>query len=348
MKKGKNQKNTKKSTKSNSSGARMRLERIFKLVGLIQNANAAQRKINVTTLKTELEVDRATVMRDLDFLRMMGVGVAYNYSSETYELEDGQGFLPAMDLKAKDYLLLEFIQQCLAQYAQTQLGQEMMETYQRLFGIFVGKSDWNKWSKSVLFRLGAAPTRATMEIKIFNLLHRAIHEKRLVSFTYKSPKNSRPREKIVEPHLMTMNEGRWYLYGTDNKNRHLTPFAFPRISDIQITKEKFQSDPPKHPRHLLQHSFGAVISSDPPFDIVIEFESAVVERLKESTWHPRQKLEDLPDGRARLTLPLNSTLEVKPWILSWGPYARVTAPDTLAAEITETIRHMADRCQPNA
>ena len=348
MKKGKNQKNPKKPTKSNSSGGRMRLERIFKLVGLIQNANAAQRQINVTKLMGELEVDRSTVMRDLDFLRMMGVEVDWNPITETYELEDGQDFFPAMDLKAKDYLLLEFIQQSLAQYSQTELGKEMMETYKRLFGIFVGKTEWNKWSKTVVFRLGAAPTRATMEIKIFNLLHRAILEKRLVSFSYKSPKSSRPREKTVEPHLMTMNEGRWYLYGTDAKTRHLTPFAFPRISDIQITAEKFQSDPPRHPRHLLQHSFGAVISTDPPFDIVIEFESAVVERLKESIWHPRQKLEDLPDGRARLTLPLNSTLEVKPWILSWGPYARVTAPDSLAAEIATTIRKMAERCPANA
>ena len=36
-----------------------------------------------------------------------------------------------------------------------------------------------------------------------------------------------------------------------------------------------------------------------------ESDEPVVERLKESIWHPNQKLEDLKKGRARLTMSLN-------------------------------------------
>ena len=52
--------------------------------------------------------------------------------------------------------------------------------------------------------------------------------------------------------------------------------------------------------------------------IVLDFDSKVVQRVKESLWHQQQALQELPGGRVRLTLPLNSTLEVAPWILSWG------------------------------
>jgi predicted DNA-binding transcriptional regulator YafY len=75
--------------------------------------------------------------------------------------------------------------------------------------------------------------------------------------------------------------------------------------------------------------------------VVLEFEAEVVERLKESVWHPNQKLEDLAGGRTRLTLRLNSTLEIQPWILGWGPKVKVLAPAALAESIATSARKMA-------
>jgi predicted DNA-binding transcriptional regulator YafY len=69
--------------------------------------------------------------------------------------------------------------------------------------------------------------------------------------------------------------------------------------------------------------------SDPPFDVVLEFENRVAERVRESLWHPDQKLEELPEGRVRLTLPLNTTMELESWIRGWGPYVRVIEPSDL-------------------
>lgn len=335
-------------TVANNSGARKRIERLFKTVSLIENATANSKKINVTHLMGELEVDRSTVMRDIDFLRDMGLELEWDHANETYDFSGNEKYIPAMELGRKDYLLLEFIQQSLAQYAQTEMGQEMLKTFQRLFGIFTGRTNWNKWSKSVHFRLGYKTARAQMEIRSFHILDRAIHKRQAVTFTYKSPKSPRAREKKVEPHLMVMNEGRWYLYGTDTTTRRLTPFAFPRIDNLAMADEKFEPDPARDPRPLLEHSFGCAIGSGDPYNVVVDFEPEVAERVKESIWHRRQTLADLPGGRVRLTLPLNNDLEIRPWILSWGPYAKVAAPEGLAQEIAGTIRKMAAHTAANA
>ncbi len=92
---------------------------------------------------------------------------------------------------------------------------------------------------------------------------------------------------------------------------------------MKITPQKFMEEPVQHPRELLQHSFGSVLGTGPAFDVVLEFESKAAQRVKETVWHPHQKVRELPGGRLRLVLPLNSTLEVAPWILSWGPYVKV-------------------------
>ena len=76
-------------------------------------------------------------------------------------------------------------------------------------------------------------------------------------------------------------------------------------------------------------------------DIVLDFEPKVVQRVKESVWHPQQVLQELPGGRLRLTLRLNSTLEIAPWILSWGPYVKVINPPELRDSIADTARRMA-------
>jgi predicted DNA-binding transcriptional regulator YafY len=91
----------------------------------------------------------------------------------------------------------------------------------------------------------------------------------------------------------------------------------------------------------LKHSFGIVVSNEKPEDVVLEFDAKVGERVKETLWHADQRIEVLPGGGVRLVLPLNSTLEIAPWILSWGPYVTVIEPAGLRESIADTARRMA-------
>lgn len=61
-----------------------------------------------------------------------------------------------------------------------------------------------------------------------------------------------------------------------------------------------------------------------------------------------QNPADFTGCPVQMTLPLNNDLEVRSWILSWGPYARVLAPQNLAQEIAGTIQKMAARTTANA
>ena len=318
------------------------IERIFRMVSMIQNANQAGSKITCGNLEAEFEVDRATVLRDIAFIRdSLEMGLAWDPREGTYVCEENSKYLPPMELLDKDYLLLSFFQQCLVPYESTEMGQEMLRSFERMFGIFTGSKNWSTWSSTVHFRFADKPPTTTKELKLFNILHRAIKEKKVVEFIYKSPLNPAAKSKSIEPHLMVMHRGRWYLYGSDTKTRRLTPYAFVRMSEIKATTQKFEEEPEIPPSDLLKHSFGIAISTDKPEDIVLEFDASVVERLKESIWHPNQKLEDLKKGRARLTMSLNSTLEIQSWILSWGPKVKVIAPASLAESIAASAREMA-------
>ena len=107
-----------------------------------------------------------------------------------------------MELQDKDYLLLSFFQQCLLAYESTELGQEMLASFERMFGIFTGSKNWDNWSKTVHFRFSDKPPSTTRELRVFNILHRAVKDRKVVEFDYKSPRNADPKHKSIEPHLM--------------------------------------------------------------------------------------------------------------------------------------------------
>ena len=330
-----------------AKNTRTGIERIFRMAALLQNATKNGDKINCSDLQKEFEVDRATIMRDISFIRdRLEMDVDWDKNAGTYVVDSNSQFLPPMELEDRDYLVLSFFQQCLAPFASTELGQHMLNSFERMFGILTGTKNWTRWTNNVVFRFAdRMPANSSAgeakELKIFNLLHRAIRDRKVVEFEYKSTSSDSVKQKTVEPHLMVMNHGRWYFYATDSKTRKLAAFAFARVSGMKITAEKFNADPPTHPRDLLRHSFGIVVNNDKAEDVVLEFDAKVVQRVKETVWHPGQRIEDLPGGRLRLVLPLNSHLEVSPWILGWGPYVKVVAPVSLKESIADSVRRMA-------
>jgi len=326
------------SPKAHQVSTRAQIERLYRIVAKIQNAEA----VTLTALAMAFEVNNRTIQRDIEFLRdRLGVPIAFDRKEKRYAIEDDFAHIPPLELKDTDYLLLYFLQQCLAPYQATEIGQEMIKSFERLFGLLSGSKKWKEWSKAVLFRFENQPQGTPKEVKLFNVLYRAITQKKEVKFSYK-PLRKPSSEKIVKPLLMMMQKGRWYLYGVSDSRKGITLFSFNRMTEISLLQEKFTTDGLPDPRAMLHHSFGAVISSDPPFNIVLEFESKVIERMKETLWHPDQKLEELPEGRARLTLPLNNTLEVESWILSWGPYVRVIEPNDLAESIKDSAKRIFD------
>ena len=325
---------------------RAQIERIFGIVALIQNREAA----TVSDLCAHFEVNRRTILRDIQFLReRLGVEMEFDHQAKRYVVDSKFTHIPPLELSETDFLLLSYLQQCIAPHADTDIGKVMIKSFDRMFGLLTGSKKWKEFSKSVVFRFDISScASAKNEVKTFNVLQRAINGPKVgaakeVRFSYKGQKKP-ATIRTVEPCLMTMHHGRWYLYGLDVAKKALVSFAFARMESVEMTGRTFVPNEAVHnARKLLRNSFGVMISTTPPVDVVLEFEKEVAQRVKETVWHPLQKLEDLSGSRVQLTLPLSETLEVRPWILSWGPYVKVVAPQDLADEVAGIALRIADR-----
>jgi predicted DNA-binding transcriptional regulator YafY len=63
------------------------------------------------------------------------------------------------------------------------------------------------------------------------------------------------------------------------------------------------------------------------------FSAAVARHVEESTWHASQELTKEKDGSLLGEFDLDSTAEIKRWILGFGQNAVVVEPEALKGEI---------------
>src|SRR5262245_63421957 len=70
-----------------------------------------------------------------------------------------------------------------------------------------------------------------------------------------------------------------------------------------------------------------------PVDVELRFSPQVTKRVKETTWHESQQVEDLPDGSVRVRLLVSEPTELKHWVLGWGAACEVMEPALFRVEI---------------
>ena len=75
---------------------------------------------------------------------------------------------------------------------------------------------------------------------------------------------------------------------------------------------------------------------------MLSFSPTVARRIDETRWHPSQKVEEREDGGRILRLRLSGTLEIEPWIKSWGATCEVLAPESLRQRIMQELRALND------
>ena len=325
---------TKQGAKQPQLATRSQIDRLFQLVAEIQTGSYP----NCPALQKLLERNRRTIMRDLQFLKeSLRAPLEYDAARRGYHFTDDFTLMPPLDLKSEDFLMLHFLRQSLAPYEDTEIGGQMKKSFERMFGLLTGTKTWKKCDAAVGFRGEPKIVAPDEQLKTFEVLFSAIDANRVIQFEYHG-RRKEPSERQVEPALVVMNKGRWYLYAVDRDMRELRTFALGRIKKIKMTRSEFcPLRPPLTPQDLFRHSFGIGVEEKEPTEVVIEFTPQAADLIRESIWHPNQKLEPLADGGVRFSLLLTSFYEIKPWILSWGYYARVVQPPELVEEIRAAL-----------
>jgi CRISPR-associated endonuclease/helicase Cas3 len=136
-----------------------------------------------------------------------------------------------------------------------------------------------------------------------------------------------------------------YLIGHSSSPNALRAYKLERIETIRLTKDDY-SIPPEFPGLEILHNAWNIMMGDETIRVVLRFRSNTAKaRVLETRWHPSQKTRIDPDNPDALLweVQVADTLDLIPWIRSWGADCEVLEPKELRETMMGEAKTLAEK-----
>lgn len=106
-----------------------------------------------------------------------------------------------------------------------------------------------------------------------------------------------------------------------------------RIQDARILPEKFERPEGNMVLETLTQTWGIWVGDGEATTVKLRFHNRQYDRLRETRWHPAQRMTLEKDGYVLWQAPISEPQEMLPWIRGWGRDVEVLEPDSIRSQI---------------
>jgi predicted DNA-binding transcriptional regulator YafY len=318
---------------------RDRLARLLSVASILYSRGSGETGVAVSEIAKLTGMTTRTVYRDINALdEELGVPV-FQAGRGRYGI-DRKFFLPPLRLSVPEAIVLFLAARLIARWSD-QYDATVVSAFTKL--------------ADLLPQPIAQHVAATMRVvgehdpnepfsRSFSAVARGWAEGRVVEIDYDPGTAPRKRTRIhpyfLEPDAALRSV---YLIGFDEPAAAMRTYKVERIRSATLTTDRYEIPDGFDPDVWLANSWG-IWSSDgtPAAHIRLRFDESVAHRVREAVWHRSQELTELAGGGVELALTVAGTVEIRPWILSWGDAVEVLEPaelrDVIAAAVTTAAK----------
>jgi proteasome accessory factor B len=298
---------------------------------------------NCSRIGAEFGVDRKTALRDIDFMRdRMGLPIEFDGKRNGYYFSAPVEGFPGVPVTEKELFSLCVAHKAIEQYHGTPFQPPLKVAFQKLTGQLDGEERFTLQNlDEVLSFRPFAPEDA--DLKLFELVSRAVTERRGLRFEYRKPGQKTAEVRKVHPyHLMEFGD-RWYLLAHDVKRGTVRKFVLGRMREPALSAERFVRPKDFDPKKHFDKSLG-VMTGEGDYEVVIEMDAWLTDVLRGRRLHPSQVWTELNGGGgSQLRMRLSCLEEIEQYVLSWGTHGTVVQPLELRERVGRTVRELAER-----
>jgi predicted DNA-binding transcriptional regulator YafY len=308
-----------------------RYERIVRLHRLLKHNRTG---VSLERLMEEIEASRATVYRDIAFLRdALGAPIETDVESHRfkYVIDPDQVFeLPGLWLSPEEVYALLVARQALTAQSEGALAEALGDLGPRLKGLVGDRVD-HLGRIRVLRQASRKLDDAT-----FRTVTGAVLERKRLTFSYRARSTGEGSVRTTSPQRLTHYRDNWYLDAWDHDKRGLRSFALDRMAAAQMLEATADDWPEAELDAHFASSYG-IFSGPARAWATIRFSAHAARWVADERWHSQQKGRFLPDGRFELQLPFGNARELLMDVLRYGPDAEVLAPVSLREEMKQLL-----------
>ena len=168
---------------------------------------------------------------------------------------------------------------------------------------------------------------------MYGLLH-AIKNKLQIKFTYHKFWEDEPTHRVAEAYALKEFKNRWYVLANDLKDNIVKSFALDRLSELEITKNKFQQVTDFNVKEHYKSCFGIISPNNYTLEkVVLSFKPVQGKYIKALPLHKSQVIIVDTVEELRIELHVFNTFDFTMEILSYGEEVKVIEPQSLIEKI---------------
>ena len=314
-------------------------ERFYKIEQILHDRRIA----SFAELQEELEVSRATLKRDLQFLRdRLNAPIVYDREANGYRFDVPDRYapkhqLPGLWFNASEIHALLMMQQLLEGVQPGLLGPHiapLQTRLQSLLGSVGGQPDApTEIARRV--RILHAQKRRT-ELRHFELIASTLLKRRRLKIRHFSRGRNEESEREISPQRLVHYRDNWYLDAWCHLRRDLRSFAVDAIRSAEILDVAADEVEEAELNRVLAAGYGIFSGEDTEW-ARLRFQPEQARWVMEEQWHPQQRTELLPDGSLVLELPYANPTELVMDILRHGSGVEVIEPPALRKQVRERL-----------
>lgn len=170
---------------------------------------------------------------------------------------------------------------------------------------------------------------------LYGLLH-AIKNRLQIDFEYQKFWEEDISQRAVEPYALKEFRNRWYVVAKDNKDDVVKSFALDRLSNLDISNQKFDYPEDYSVEESYRYCFGVIGSNNKnPAEVILSFTPFQGKYIKTLPLHHTQEILIDSEDELKIRLKLHLTHDFIMELLSFGNNVRVVEPEALAKRINE-------------
>ncbi len=320
-----------------------RTERFYKIKNLLHGVSA----VPTATLLQELEVSRATLHRDLEYLRdRMDTPIVYDQVRHGYRLDgpapgEARHELPGLWFSSREAHALLTFHHFLENLEPGLLTAHIEPLKERIQALLESK---DRTLKEINRRIRILPQAARhTEPAYFQLAAHALLARSRLSFHYHGRARGDITERTVSPQRLVHYRDNWYLDAWDHGKRALRTFAVERIREPRLRDERAKDISEERLDRYFTESYG-IFSGRPKRKAVLRFSLERARWVADETWHPQQQGR-IENGRYLLEIPYSDDRELVLDILKHGPDVEVLRPKSLRQKVLNQLLRAASQYQ---
>ncbi|MCE7988322.1 MAG: CRISPR-associated helicase Cas3' [Caldilinea sp. CFX5] len=170
-------------------------------------------------------------------------------------------------------------------------------------------------------------------------------QRKRIAIRYK-PLNGKPFDTTFDTYLMEPSAIGYatYIIGHSHLQNQRRAYKLERIEEAEILQEAYRIPDDFPGLEILRNSW-SIIMGEETVKVVLRFSPQVKERVRETQWHPSQQ-DDHDETKTKEEwllwwVQVADTMDMLPWIRSWGKDCEVVEPTWLRARMKAEVRNLA-------